>query len=122
MSIEEVDLPIRMRSPHQSRKRVDDGAEVVLHPSPFATAAVTRECASLRVNVDDSVPALPSDAMSRDAREVPRLTGDCLLAARAARRLKRKRDVGAALRGDRHEGIDDTMVQWLRLRPGAISA
>jgi hypothetical protein len=42
MSIEEVDLTIRMRV-DQSRKRVDDGAEVVLHASPFATAAATCE-------------------------------------------------------------------------------
>src|SRR3954453_13333611 len=52
MSVDEVDLSVRLRSPHQSRKRIDDGAEVVLHASPFATAASTGQCAGLRVSVD----------------------------------------------------------------------
>jgi hypothetical protein len=43
MSIEEVDLPIRMRSPHQSGKRIDDAAEFVLNTGPFAAVAVTGE-------------------------------------------------------------------------------
>jgi hypothetical protein len=35
--IEEVDVPVRERSPDQSRKGIDDEAEVVLHPGHFVT-------------------------------------------------------------------------------------
>ena len=55
MSIEEVDLPIRMRSPHQSGKRIDDAAEFVLNTGPFAAVAVTGEFATLRANVDHTL-------------------------------------------------------------------
>jgi hypothetical protein len=33
--IEEVDVPVRERSPDQSGKRIDDAAEIVLHPGPL---------------------------------------------------------------------------------------
>ena len=33
--IEEVDAPVRERSPHQSGKRIDDAAELVLHSRSF---------------------------------------------------------------------------------------
>ena len=35
--IEEVDVSVRERSPHQSRKRIDDAVKIVLHPGPFLT-------------------------------------------------------------------------------------
>jgi hypothetical protein len=33
--IEEVDVPVKARSPYQSGKRIDDAAEFVLHSGPF---------------------------------------------------------------------------------------
>src|SRR5713101_4163958 len=40
--IEEVDAPVRERSPYQSGKRIDDAAELVVHCRPFVTVAVIR--------------------------------------------------------------------------------
>jgi hypothetical protein len=33
--IQEVDVPIRERRPYQSRERIDDASELVLHSGPF---------------------------------------------------------------------------------------
>src|ERR1700730_17176443 len=49
--IEEVDVPVKARSPYQSGKRSDDAAELDLHSGPFVTYAVTRVCATLGANV-----------------------------------------------------------------------
>jgi hypothetical protein len=73
MPIEEVDLPVRARRPHQSWKRIDDGAEVVLHARPFAMVAVIGQYVSLQVTVDGylgvgkSAGQLPGAAFSSNA-------------------------------------------------------
>jgi hypothetical protein len=74
ISIEEVDLPIRLRSPHQSRKRIDDGAEIVLHAGPFRDGRddrTMRQSAGGRSMIRwcrCSVRPLPGAALSSDAR------------------------------------------------------
>jgi hypothetical protein len=38
--IEKVDMPVRERSPNQTRKHINDAAELVLHSGPFVTFVV----------------------------------------------------------------------------------
>src|SRR5713226_3860117 len=49
--IEELDAPVRERSPYQSGKRIDDAAELVLHCRSFREVAVPRGCTTLWANV-----------------------------------------------------------------------
>ncbi len=44
-SIDEVDVAVSTRGPDQSRKGIEDAAELVLHPGPFATLPEERRCA-----------------------------------------------------------------------------
>ncbi len=46
--IEEIDAPVGERSPYQTRERIDDEGEVVLHPDTFVTITKSRGCATLR--------------------------------------------------------------------------
>jgi hypothetical protein len=62
--IEEIDAPVRKRSPYQSGKRINDAAKFVFHTGPFATVAVTEECATPRANVDDTLVSVCHEALA----------------------------------------------------------
>jgi hypothetical protein len=53
--VEEIDMPVRTRSPYQSRKRIDDASELALHSAAFVTYAAAQICASLSANVHDTL-------------------------------------------------------------------
>ena len=69
--IEEVDVPVRERSPYQSRKRIDDAAELVLHsPVLSRRIAVTRRCTNHRPNVDHTLVSVCGEAEAIASRDI----------------------------------------------------
>jgi hypothetical protein len=58
--IEEVDSPVRERSPYQPGKRIDDAAELVLHCRSFLEVAAPRGCTTPSANVHHTLVSVCS--------------------------------------------------------------